>query len=306
MTRARRIALAGAVALAGAGVTATAAIGATDLKLREVHDGGASGADYVELQMYSAGQNTVAGSRVITYDNAGNQLSFYQLPSNVANGQSQRTVLITDGGSGTPTPDFTAPGLEVPAPAGSACWLDLSTGGDDCVAWGSTAPPENDPSPVGMPVLFFGGGLQAGGTIRRTIARGCPTLLDIFDDTGDSATDFSVATPNPRNNGSPPVEETCESTPGPPDTEITGGPKPKTHSKKATFEFTSTTPNSSFECNLDGSGFQPCTSPHKVKVKKGKHAFQVRATDPAGQVDPAPAQADWKVKHHKHKHKHKP
>jgi hypothetical protein len=301
VTRRRRIALAGAVALAGAGLTATAAIGATDLKLREVHDGGAAGADYVELQMYSAGQNTVAGSVVRTYDDSGSLLFSYQLPTNVANGQSQRTVLISEGGAGAPASDFTAPALDVPAPAGSACWLDFSTGGGDCVSWGSTAPPENDPSPVGIPVLFFGGGLPAGGTIRRTIAPNCPTLLEAADDTTDSATDFAAVTPNPRNNASPPVEESCDTIPVAPDTEITGGPKPKTHSKKATFEFTSTTPNSSFECNLDGAGFQPCTSPHTVKVKKGKHAFQVRATDPVGQVDPAPAQADWKVKPRKHK-----
>ena len=153
-----------------------------------------------------------------------------------------------------------------------------------------------------MPVLFFGGGLSAGGTIRRTIAPRCPTLLDAFDDTGDSATDFSVASPNPRNNASPPVEEACDSIPGPPDTEITDGPKPKTHSKKATFEFTSTTPNSSFECNLDGSRLQAL---HVAAQGQGQQEGQARLPGPrhgpGGQVDPAPAQADWKVKHRKHK-----
>jgi hypothetical protein len=301
VTRTRRIALAGAAALAGAGLTATAAIGASDIKLREVHDGGGSGADYIELQMYSAGQNTVAGSYIATFDSAGNPLTpYYPLPANVPNGQTQRTVLITDGGAGTPAADFVAP-LQVPVPAGSACWVDFSSGADDCVAWGSTAPPENDPSPVGVPVLFFGAGLQAGGTIRRTIAPGCPTLLEAGDDHGDSATDFAVTSADPRNNASAPVETACSTVPVPPDTEITGGPKNKTRSKKTTFEFTATTPNSSFECNLDGAGFKLCESPFKVKVKKGKHGFQVRATDPAGQVDPAPAQADWKVKPKKHK-----
>ena len=301
MTGVGRVALAGAVALVSAGWMAATAAAATDLKLREVHDGGPGGGDYVELQMYSAGQETVAGSYVVTYDNAGNQLTpAYQLPGNVPNGQSQSTVLISDGGAGVAAPDFVAPELEVPAPAGSACWYDLSSGGKDCVAWGSTAPPSNNPSPVGLPVLFFGGGLPSGGTIRRTIAPNCPTLLEAFDDSNDSATDFAVATPDPRSNASPPIEAACPGA-GPPDTEITEGPKPQTHGKKTTFEFTSTTPNSSFECNLDGTGFLPCTSPHKVRVKKGKHAFQVRATDPIGQVDPVPAQADWKVKPKRHK-----
>jgi hypothetical protein len=301
VSRIGRVALTGAAIFVSAGLIAAAAGAATDLKLREVHDGGAGGADYVELQMFSAGQNTVAGSHVVTYDNAGNPLSDYQLPGNVPNGESQRTVLITDGGSGTPTPDFVAP-LQVPVPAGSACWIDLPSGADDCVSWGSTAPPQDNPSPVGMPVLFFGGGLSAGGTIRRTIASNCPTLLEAGDDTSDSATDFAVTSADPRNNASAPVETACSAVPGPPDTKITEGPKSKTRSKKATFEFTATTPNSSFECNLDGGGFKLCESPLKVKVRKGKHLFQVRATDPAGQVDPAPAQANWKVKPQKHKH----
>jgi hypothetical protein len=33
-----------------------------------------------------------------------------------------------------------------------------------------------------------------------------------------------------------------------------------------------------------------------VKVKKGKHTFQVRATDAAGNIDPTPASDAWKVK----------
>jgi hypothetical protein len=82
----------------------------------------------------------------------------------------------------------------------------------------------------------------------------------------------------------------------PPDTSITKGPKKKTTKKKATFEFTSTEPGSSFECSLNGSPFAPCTSPHKVKGKKGKNKFAVRAKDAAGNVDPTPATYSWKVK----------
>jgi hypothetical protein len=149
-------------------------------------------------------------------------------------------------------------------------------------------------------VLFFGG-LPAGGTIRRTIAPSCPTLLEDVDEINDSATDFAlVASPDPRNNASPPTETPCGVS-TPPDTDITKAPKPKSRSKKATFEFTATTAGSTFECNLDGEGFQPCTTPHHVKVRKGKHSFQVRARNPVGQVDPAPAQAAWKVKKKKPK-----
>ena len=82
-----------------------------------------------------------------------------------------------------------------------------------------------------------------------------------------------------------------------PETTITRGPKDKTKKKKATFEFTSTEPGSSFECSLDGkTTFKPCTSPFTFKVKKGKHTFQVQATDPGGTVDGSPASDKWKVK----------
>ena len=92
----------------------------------------------------------------------------------------------------------------------------------------------------------------------------------------------------------------------PPDTSITQGPKKKTSSKKATFEFASTEPGSTFECSLDSSGFAPCTSPDTLKARKtGKHNFLVRARDSHGNLDTSEASWTWKVakkKHQKHKH----
>jgi hypothetical protein len=83
----------------------------------------------------------------------------------------------------------------------------------------------------------------------------------------------------------------------PPDTAITKRPKDKTKKKQATFEFTSSEPGSSFQCAVDGQALEvPCTSPYTVKVNKGKHTFQVRATDPAGNADTTPASDAWKVK----------
>jgi hypothetical protein len=91
-----------------------------------------------------------------------------------------------------------------------------------------------------------------------------------------------------------------------PDTSIAKGPKKKTTSKSATFEFSSTEPGSTFECSLDGAAFKPCTSPDKVNVKKtGKHNFLVRAIDAAGNPDTSEASWSWKrvkKKHKKHGH----
>ncbi len=97
----------------------------------------------------------------------------------------------------------------------------------------------------------------------------------------------------------PPGSSTSDA--DPPDTTITKRPKDKTRKKSATFEFSSDEPGSSFECSLDGGPFQPCGSPDVVKVKKGKHHFEVRATDAAGNVDPTPATDSWTVKKKKKK-----
>jgi hypothetical protein len=87
-----------------------------------------------------------------------------------------------------------------------------------------------------------------------------------------------------------------------PSATITDGPKDKTKKKKATFEFTGgeATQLAGFQCSLDGAPFVACASPYTVKVKKGKHTFQVEAIDQAGNVS-SPATDYWKVKKKKRK-----
>src|SRR5688500_7693944 len=68
------------------------------IKVREVSPGpdmGATG-DFVELQMYEAGQNQIAGQFVRIY-NAGGTVNFAAELSSVPNGENQRTVLISNG-----------------------------------------------------------------------------------------------------------------------------------------------------------------------------------------------------------------
>jgi hypothetical protein len=79
-----------------------------------------------------------------------------------------------------------------------------------------------------------------------------------------------------------------------PDVSITKGPKPKTTKKRASFSFEASEPNSTFECSLDGGAFTECFSPRKFSVKRGRHRFLVRATDPLGNVGPATTYK-WRV-----------
>jgi hypothetical protein len=81
----------------------------------------------------------------------------------------------------------------------------------------------------------------------------------------------------------------------PPETTITKAPSSKTFHRRATFAFSADELGASFECSFDGRAFAPCTSPTSVRAKPGRHTFQVRSTDAAGNIGTA-AQAKWKVK----------
>ena len=82
----------------------------------------------------------------------------------------------------------------------------------------------------------------------------------------------------------------------PPQTTIAKAPKRKSAKRKAKFEFTSSESGSTFQCKLDRGEFAACAAKAKFKVKPGKHKLEVAAIDAAGNVDPTPAKAKWKVK----------
>jgi len=87
----------------------------------------------------------------------------------------------------------------------------------------------------------------------------------------------------------------------PPKTTITKSPAKKTKSKRAKFSFEADE-HATFECSLDGKSSSPCDSPFSAKVGKGKHTFEVVATDDAGLADATPAKYAWTVKVKKKKH----
>ena len=82
----------------------------------------------------------------------------------------------------------------------------------------------------------------------------------------------------------------------PPQTRITRSPKRRSEKTRAKFRFTASEPGSSFECRLDRRGFKPCASPRRYRgLKARRHSFRVRAIDAAGNVDPSPAKAAFRV-----------
>ncbi len=83
----------------------------------------------------------------------------------------------------------------------------------------------------------------------------------------------------------------------PPQTAIKKGPAANTKARKATFKFTSTEANSTFQCKLDKKAWKTCKSGVAYKnLKKGKHTFQVRASDSLANQDRSPAKKTWRIK----------
>jgi hypothetical protein len=73
-----------------------------------------------------------------------------------------------------------------------------------------------------------------------------------------------------------------------PKTVITGGPSGLTTDNTPVFTFRSGA-DVTFQCQIDGSGFKPCTSPvTTTPLAEGAHVFTVRGTDPVLNVEASP------------------
>ncbi len=214
MRRSRIAALTAATTLLVSGAFATNAGAAFhETKVSEVDPGaGSMDSAFIELQFFSAGQNFLTGHDVDYYTAVGSLLGSTNLTM-VPNGESQRTVLIGD--SGVAGADITnntlGDAISTVAAGGAVCFADAVP--PDCVSWGNFTG-AGLPGATGAPVAP--GGIPAGQSISRKITPGCATLLEAGDDTNNSAADFVVGPPTPRNNSVAPTEKSCPSagTPG--------------------------------------------------------------------------------------------
>ncbi|HYP55001.1 MAG TPA: hypothetical protein VEQ41_01685 [Solirubrobacterales bacterium] len=82
-----------------------------------------------------------------------------------------------------------------------------------------------------------------------------------------------------------------------PFTAILSGPPKHTKQPSARFTYTTNEPGGRFECRLDGQAFAACEPAGKAYagVANGRHVFEVRAVDRAGNVDPTPEPYVWTV-----------
>jgi acid phosphatase type 7 len=84
----------------------------------------------------------------------------------------------------------------------------------------------------------------------------------------------------------------------PPNTTIVSGPSGTVKSRDATFTFSSTEANSTFQTRLDNGIWEAngaATSKSYTNLANGTHTFAVKATDAAGNTDLTPASRSWKV-----------
>ncbi len=92
------------------------------------------------------------------------------------------------------------------------------------------------------------------------------------------------------------VESAPPSDTTPPQTSITSGPAATTTSTSASFSFTSSEANSTYQCKLDSGGWGSCAAPKGYAgLGTGSHQFAVRAIDAAANVDATPATDSWTV-----------
>ena len=115
-----------------------------------------------------------------------------------------------------------------------------------------------------------------------------------YSNLSDGSHTFDVrATDAVGNTDATPASRTFTVDTTPPQTTIDSGPSAITNDASPSFGFSSSEPGSTFECRLDSSqaaDWQNCSSPKAyASLTDGSHTFDVRATDPLGNLDATPA-----------------
>ena len=71
-------------------------------------------------------------------------------------------------------------------------------------------------------------------------------------------------------------------------------PKPKVRKKRPVIDFLADEEAATFTCRYDRAPWERCKPPKRGKISLGRHRFQVRAIDIAGNTDPTAATVKFK------------
>lgn len=118
-----------------------------------------------------------------------------------------------------------------------------------------------------------------------------------YSSLSDASHTFEVrATDTGGNTDQSPASRTWSIDTRAPQTQIVSGPSGTVASDSPAFTFSADETGSSFECRLDGAVWSSCSSPKNYSgLGDGGHAFDVRATDASGNIDPTPATQSWRI-----------
>ena len=157
------------------------------------------------------------------------------------------------------------------SPAGMGCQFSTASAGDLFSATPGDVPP-------GTPVTFAG----TGSSLRVDVSAVVEPDSD-NDGFGDETQDQC------------PTDDTAQGACPVPDTTITKGPKDKTKKKTRDVRVQLIDRRRDVRVQPRRRRLRALRLARPMKVKKGKHHFEVRATA-KGQTDASPATDDWKVK----------
>ena len=267
------------------------------ISVREVYPGSVAepGAEFVELQLYAGGQQFVGGHEVRVYDQTGSVTGTYSFTAAVANGQSQRSILIATAAAQTQfgvSADLIAAAPGMSPAGGAACWDSF-----DCVSWGSFS--GSLPSPAGSAA----GAIPDGSSLVRSITRAGSqtTPRRLRRQQLQRHRLRSLQHPLATQQRAAPGPQPCDGAGGgpdsdPPQTTIRGRPANRTRDRTPTLRFGSDEPGSRFLCKLDSGSFRSCRSPFTTKrLSFGSHTVRIRAVDRAGNRDRSPAVDTFRV-----------
>ena len=112
----------------------------------------------------------------------------------------------------------------------------------------------------------------------------------------DGAHNFEVRATDPAGNTDPtPAARAFTIDTVAPETSITAGPSGRTTDLNPTFAFAAEA-GATFECRVDAAAFAACSTPFTAAtLSRGPHAFEVRASDAAGNRDATPARRTFRA-----------
>ncbi|WNG44793.1 hypothetical protein F0U60_12360 [Archangium minus] len=97
------------------------------------------------------------------------------------------------------------------------------------------------------------------------------------------------------NKGPDPTTRTVMVDATPPDTTITDGPSGRIRTTQASFQFSASESEVTFECSLDFGPFEQCEATMTYDMPAGEHNLRVRALDQVKNEDKSPASRTWQV-----------